>query len=592
MGSPALRLPICLAFIALGVALTGGCDQFGLFRKTSGAKPRYDAGFAFVMAGDSGTPDAETPAADGGEDAGSATDSGAIDAGEPDTGWLDAGALDAGSIDAGLIYVLDTGNRRVETFDSNGVYQGQFGGSFDIPTGIAVDIAGNVYVKDGNNACAVWEFDNTGAFITAFGVCAPPEGPGVFDNTGAVGADRSGNVWVTSPDFYYMQEYYTGGNFLRMTCTVGVAFAGCPDATPFPIQSQGVAVDAENNLYFSNAYPLSGGFNVAKLSSTGAYLSSFGHFNYPAGIAIDSNGNVFVVDSGNNQVQKFDGTGTFVRSFGSAGAGNGQFSGPDGIAVDVNDDVYVSDTGNNRVQKFRNDGTYLLQFGTLGSGDGQFLHPTGVATGSAPAGGPGDAGPEDAGPDAVDGGDVGSCPGLDSSVDVNQNGVPDCLENLLQNGQFPTDTAPWFSIDGRATITFSSIDERGFPGSGSAIVVDTVPATTVNGGSIASECIPTIAGTQYGAYTRYFMPSGQPGGDSGAATWITVDVFADDACSMPVSTISGGSLGTTKDQWTTYSRQIMGGWTAGSLRIELGVLKGPTASDVQATFDNVLLVRE
>jgi hypothetical protein len=194
--------------------------------------------------------------------------------------------------------------------------------------------------------------------------------------------------------------------------------------------------------------------------------------------------------------------------------------------------------------------------------------------------------------------DAGACPGLDPSVDVNQNGVPDCTENLLQNGQFPTNTgtSPWSASvtgeSGRATITFSATDEHGFPGSGSAVVVNTVAATTANGGSVASECVPIHAGGTFGAYTRYLVASGQPGGDANAAAWITIDGYLDDACTMSYEGISGGTLGTTKDVWSTYVRQFTPDPSVQGIRIELYVLKGATTSDVQATFDNVLLVQQ
>ena len=50
----------------------------------------------------------------------------------------------------------------------------------------------------------------------------------------------------------------------------------------------------------------------------------------------------------------------FMFQWGSNGAGEGQFSGPHGIEVDAEGNVYVVDTGNNRIQKFTSDGVFLL----------------------------------------------------------------------------------------------------------------------------------------------------------------------------------------------------------------------------------------
>lgn len=63
-------------------------------------------------------------------------------------------------------------------------------------------------------------------------------------------------------------------------------------------------------------------------------------------------GNVYVVDSGNHRIQKFDGNGTFLCSFGNRGKTEGQVNFPYGIAVDKEGSVYVVDSGNNRVLKY------------------------------------------------------------------------------------------------------------------------------------------------------------------------------------------------------------------------------------------------
>jgi RHS repeat-associated protein len=68
-------------------------------------------------------------------------------------------------------------------------------------------------------------------------------------------------------------------------------------------------------------------------------------------MAADSQGNVYVADSGNRRIQKFDSSGTFLTKWGSYGSGDGQFIDPWGVAVDTQG-IYVTDTGNHRIQKF------------------------------------------------------------------------------------------------------------------------------------------------------------------------------------------------------------------------------------------------
>jgi DNA-binding beta-propeller fold protein YncE len=75
-------------------------------------------------------------------------------------------------------------------------------------------------------------------------------------------------------------------------------------------------------------------------------------FNNPSGVAVDSFGNVYVADLGNNRIQKFDSSGTFLGEWGGYGSGDGQFSYPQGVAVDSSGNVYVADTNNHRIQKF------------------------------------------------------------------------------------------------------------------------------------------------------------------------------------------------------------------------------------------------
>ncbi len=285
------------------------------------------------------------------------------------------------------IYVLDTGNHRVQTFNGKGVYRSQFGHSFDLPTGIALDSASNVYVKDGNQNCQADKFDSKGKYILQFGVCSSGTiGRGIFDNSGKAATTAAGKVWVTSPDYYYMQEFDGSGKFLRIVCMANLGVKNCPPATSFDVQPQGIAIDASGNIYVTNVYPSQGGFNVVKFDSRGKYLATIGsagngdgQFNDPEGIAADSGGNIYVADSGNNRVEKFNKDGVYQSQFGSPGSGDGQFDYPVGIAFGAGGTIYVTDVGNNRVEQFDSNGTYLSQFGSYGQGNGEFSAPYGVA---------------------------------------------------------------------------------------------------------------------------------------------------------------------------------------------------------------------
>jgi uncharacterized repeat protein (TIGR03803 family) len=111
-----------------------------------------------------------------------------------------------------------------------------------------------------------------------------------------------------------------------------------------------------------------------------------GQFEYPTGVAVAGNGNVYVADSENDRIEEFTSAGAYVTQWGSSGSGDGEFSGPTGIAIDSSGDVYVVDTYNNRIQEFTSAGVYVTQWGSEGPGSGQFEYPAGIAIDTAGTG--------------------------------------------------------------------------------------------------------------------------------------------------------------------------------------------------------------
>ena len=103
-----------------------------------------------------------------------------------------------------------------------------------------------------------------------------------------------------------------------------------------------------------------------------------GEMIWPAGIALDSQENVYVTDEWLNRVSVFDKDGNFLGCWGSAGSGDGEFDGPSGIAIDQQDVLYIVDSRNHRIQKFTKDGEFLAKWGSLGSAEGQFNSPWGI----------------------------------------------------------------------------------------------------------------------------------------------------------------------------------------------------------------------
>ncbi len=110
-----------------------------------------------------------------------------------------------------------------------------------------------------------------------------------------------------------------------------------------------------------------------------------GEFFSPWGIAVDDDGFVYVADTWNHRVQKFDANGKFVTQWGiygmfdAATGGEAKFWGPRAVAIGPDGLVYVSDTGNKRIQVFTREGEFVNQWGGKGMLDGQFDEPVGIA---------------------------------------------------------------------------------------------------------------------------------------------------------------------------------------------------------------------
>jgi len=111
----------------------------------------------------------------------------------------------------------------------------------------------------------------------------------------------------------------------------------------------------------------------------GAAGGDLGQFNYPTYVTLDAKGNVYVSDTLNARVQKFDPDGKFVTSFGQLGTNWGEFDKPKGVAVDSFGNLYVADSGWSNVQIFNPKGQVLLFFGGRGPVPGMMKNPLAMA---------------------------------------------------------------------------------------------------------------------------------------------------------------------------------------------------------------------
>ena len=138
----------------------------------------------------------------------------------------------------------------------------------------------------------------------------------------------------------------------------------------------GVAVDGAGAIYVTDV----GDQRVYKsFGDALGYFGSAGRFISPIGVAVDKiAGYVYVVDSNQHHVFKFSNAGTLITTWGGLGSGDGQFNLPAGVAVDSDGNIYVTDFYNQRFQKFSSEGVFLSKT-TIG----QLTSPRGIAVDSA-----------------------------------------------------------------------------------------------------------------------------------------------------------------------------------------------------------------
>ena len=167
------------------------------------------------------------------------------------------------------------------------------------------------------------------------------------------------------------------------------ALAGGPGTFNLPV---GVAVDGNGNVFVADAQgSLSNKGAVYEIpagcAASGCVVqlaSGFGFLN-PQGIAVDRNGNVFVADTGNNEIEEILApayTSVTPLAGGPSSSGGFAFKGPQGVAVDGLGYVFVADTGNSAVEEIPSGcaaSACVVPLGILAGGPFPFSSPQGVA---------------------------------------------------------------------------------------------------------------------------------------------------------------------------------------------------------------------
>jgi uncharacterized protein (TIGR03663 family) len=191
--------------------------------------------------------------------------------------------------------------------------------------------------------------------------------PGAFDAPRAVAVAPDGALYVADSRNHRIQKFDADGNLLLTWGSFGSLEAGTADPGNFN-EPWGVGVGPDGSVYVADTW----NHRIQKFDANGNFVTAWGNFGQaetfntfwgPRAVAVDASGRVFVADTGNKRVVVFDGDGRPLMTIGSVGFESGFFDEPVGVALDADGALYVADTWNQRVQVFRPDpeiGEYLF----------------------------------------------------------------------------------------------------------------------------------------------------------------------------------------------------------------------------------------
>ena len=293
------------------------------------------------------------------------------------------------------------------------------------PPGVAVDSAGNIYIADqGNNR--IRKVDTSGNISTVAGNgTGGYSGDGgaaisaeLYDPTG-VAVDSAGNIYIADSSNNRIRKVNTSGNISTVAGngTGGYSGDGAAATSAELYDPTGVAVDSAGNIYIAEQnnnrirkVSTSGNISTVAGNGTKGYSGDGGaaisaELNQPAGVAVDSAGNIYIADYVNHSIRKVDTSGK-ISTVAGDGPGNGSYNGdgilatsaelyyPSGVAVDSAGNIYIADTINYRIRKVDASTGYIstvagngAHYGSIGDGgaaiSAQLYNPEGVVVDSA-----------------------------------------------------------------------------------------------------------------------------------------------------------------------------------------------------------------
>ncbi len=280
----------------------------------------------------------------------------------------------------GTLFVSDGDNRLIRKI-SNDMVSGFAGGAFGIvngmggdarfkfPTSLVIDSRGNIFSADARDPRI--RKINASALVTTYagteeeGFSDGAASSAAFRGENKVATDAAGNVYIADAQNNRIRKISINGMVSTMA---GDGVAGFKDGPgnvaefDFP---NGIAVDKQGNVYVSDG----SNFSIRKITPDGKVSTVAGKktegnkdgdvavalFEFPADMVIDAQDNVYVLDL--STVRKISPLG-LVSTI--AGSGDGyqdgegaiaKFNSPYGLGIDAQGNIYVADTNNNRIRK-------------------------------------------------------------------------------------------------------------------------------------------------------------------------------------------------------------------------------------------------
>lgn len=223
------------------------------------------------------------------------------------------------------------------------------------PSGLFIDAGNNLYVVEDRGYRVLRygpDLTNTLALGVA-GLCVMRNNPQGFCVPQDLALDKSGNLWVAdggnrvvqlSSAGAFLQQmpldttWYTGNDNTHFGLVTGIAFDN--------VAGRMFVADGTNHRV--QVYTFSGALPVysATIGVTGESAKDATHLNYPRRLAVDSTGQLYIVDTNNDRVQRC----SFGESWTCSTFGSG-LNKPQGIGLDSTDNVYIADSNNSRVVK-------------------------------------------------------------------------------------------------------------------------------------------------------------------------------------------------------------------------------------------------